>query len=559
MKRLLSMVCLLVSLLMIYPAQAAAATHQVEADQLASIGLLQGSSDGFDLDAVPTRVQGAAMMVRLLGKEKEAKLSGFQHPFKDVPYWADAYIGYLYAHELTNGTDADSFSPDLPLSAEQYMTFVLRSLGYDDQAGDFTWQTSINQAVGIGLFPSGSTDANLYREDFRRDQMVWVSWLALQTKLKGQNYDLVQKLVEKDHAIAAEAAAQAGIYNKDYSTYEQMVDAEVEPAVIPDYYIVENRDDYTEVLALAMKNLVQDFTIMFRGYSGDAAEDFPTVYEQAKLQAAEDTGLSQTVTAWSCRGNRLNVQVHFEYLLTAEEINTLNTCVAKIMGAAISPGMTEYEKEKALHDYIVNHCQYDNENLKKGTVPLASYSQYGVLVLNKGVCQGYADAMFRLCHEAGLECRVVTGQANDDGKVSDHAWNIVTIDGQCYQLDVTWDDPVSADGDHNLSYNYFNLTDADMALDHTWETSSWPVCSSLDYNYYVYNDLWLDGIDEFKQRLQAEIEQGSDSFTFKLNDLSGINQTTLQGMMRATRDVRSYAFILDKERKIITISSIKYR
>lgn len=52
-----------------------------------------------------------------------------------------------------------------------------------------------------------------------------------------------------------------------------------------------------------------------------------------------------------------------------------------------------------------------------------------------------------------------------------HAWNIVNIDGEPYQLDVTWDI-----GTDYQRYDYFNLKDEWIEQDHKADCVL-PVCS----------------------------------------------------------------------------------
>ena len=60
-----------------------------------------------------------------------------------------------------------------------------------------------------------------------------------------------------------------------------------------------------------------------------------------------------------------------------------------ILDEVIKDGMSDYEKELAIHDYIVNNCSYGasaaNDN--------SEYSAYGAIVNGKAVCGGYAAAM----------------------------------------------------------------------------------------------------------------------------------------------------------------------
>ena len=79
------------------------------------------------------------MLIRLLGKDAEANGGSWKHPFTDVPGWANEEVGYAYEKGLTKGSSATEFGTGTA-SAQMYLTFVLRALGYSDAAGgQFTW------------------------------------------------------------------------------------------------------------------------------------------------------------------------------------------------------------------------------------------------------------------------------------------------------------------------------------------------------------------------------------------------------------------------------------
>ncbi len=144
--------------------------------------------------------------------------------------------------------------------------------------------------------------------------------------------------------------------------------------------------------------------------------------------------------------------------------------------------MKDYQKELALHDYVVNNAKYDQRD-ENGGIPDDSYNAYGILIDGVGVCQGYADAMYRLLKAAGIENIMVIGQANNGSGLIGHAWNIVKIQGKYYNLDSTWDDPVTDNGTNVLSHLYFNITDKQLSVDHKWNESNYPSCNSTDYSY----------------------------------------------------------------------------
>ena len=104
--------------------------------------------------------------------------------------------------------------------------------------------------------------------------------------------------------------------------------------------------------------------------------------------------------------------------------------------SVLTDDMTDLQKAIALHDYIILNCEYDHENYLNGTVPDSSFTAYGVLVERTAVCQGYALAYKYLLGKAGVRSNMVVSETMH------HAWNTVEIDGNEYQVDTTWDDPV---------------------------------------------------------------------------------------------------------------------
>ena len=151
------------------------------ANALKSLGLFLGSDNGFELDRKPTRIEAVIMLIRLLGKEAEAKAETYSHPFTDVPAWADSYIGYAYENSLANGTGKTTFGTG-DATAQMFSTFVLRALGYqDDTKGgdDFTYAGAVDFAQSRGLV-SGPDMIN----NFNRGSCVKMMESALRQALK---------------------------------------------------------------------------------------------------------------------------------------------------------------------------------------------------------------------------------------------------------------------------------------------------------------------------------------------------------------------------------------
>ena len=67
----------------------------------------------------------------------------------------------------------------------------------------------------------------------------------------------------------------------------------------------------------------------------------------------------------------------------------------------------------------------------------------------------------------GIENYTISGKAGNE----QHIWNVVKLDNDWYQVDVTWDDPVGSSQEY-IDHSYFNISDSDMAIDHTWTSDS---------------------------------------------------------------------------------------
>ncbi|MEQ8155884.1 MAG: transglutaminase-like domain-containing protein [Clostridiaceae bacterium] len=85
--------------------------------------------------------------------------------------------------------------------------------------------------------------------------------------------------------------------------------------------------------------------------------------------------------------------------------------VNEIIKSIIKPEWNNFEKELAIHDYIINNTAYDYKNYKNKTIPNDDNIAYGVLVNKTAICGGYSEAMYRLLTAAGIESKVVFGDS----------------------------------------------------------------------------------------------------------------------------------------------------
>lgn len=175
-----------------------------EAYALKKLGLVRGAANGMELYRGNTRSESITMLIRLLGEEENALAAEHYHPFTDVDAWAQRYVGYAYRMGYTKGVSNTRYGGSEMTTAIQYMTFVLRALGYSEEAGDFKYASSIDDAVRLGVIPQ-SAASELYSSEFKRDHVMHISYLAMSAKVKGSNRTLLSKLVANG-AVDGDAA-----------------------------------------------------------------------------------------------------------------------------------------------------------------------------------------------------------------------------------------------------------------------------------------------------------------------------------------------------------------
>ncbi|MBR4513382.1 MAG: hypothetical protein IKO61_00640 [Lachnospiraceae bacterium] len=203
--------------------------------------------------------------------------------------------------------------------------------------------------------------------------------------------------------------------------------------------------------------------------------------------------------------------------LEAKKLYDKTTEVLKLV---VRTSMTDYEKELAIHDYIVSHCEYGYVD----TAKKYAYRAYGALVNEKAVCNGYAEAMALLLSCAGVENRIINGYADDEP----HAWNLVYIEGRWYQVDSTWDDPLPDRGAF-AGHMYFNVTDEIMDERHDWDKNEYVECKDTVDNYYEKGHLVVthpsfEGVVQMglTRNIKAPVEVVVTDYSESLYDLQFI-------------------------------------
>ena len=140
-----------------------------------------------------------------------------------------------------------------------------------------------------------------------------------------------------------------------------------------------------------------------------------------------------SISGNSNEGYDLNIFYDVSYLSSLEQEEKVDEEVSNLLKSLDLSNKTDYQKVKAIYDYICSNVTYDHDNLNDESYSL-KYTAYAALINKTAVCQGYASLFYRLALDAGVDTRVISGEAGGP-----HAWNIVKLNGKYYNLDSTWD------------------------------------------------------------------------------------------------------------------------
>lgn len=175
-----------------------------------------------------------------------------------------------------------------------------------------------------------------------------------------------------------------------------------------------------------------------------------------------------------------------------------------------------FEKLTYFHDRIVTGCEFSQTSVN-------SNSAYGVLVDGMGQCEGYAAAMAFLCDEAGIPNYMVTG-CDADGAT--HAWNKAVLDGEWYNIDCTWDDPILKRGQKDfVRHDYMLVTDAEIeGITHFTDElyKNVPPCTAVSGNYFTRKGLVYgtaaEAIEVTREQVKAAGLSGKREAEFRISD-----------------------------------------
>lgn len=415
--------------------------------RLVGDGIISGYPDGtFRPDKEITNAEFVKILMISIGADMAEELDFWLFP----EHWAAVYISYAYKNGIiTDDEIIDGFDPSAPITRAAMTKMMVLALGIepariDDPFADIS-----------DMYASTAYNEYLLRGYLLEDGTRIYNGAG--NALRSEAAAIIERVIEyrEDPYVYKREQILSNANENELNTESEIIDL---------FYVL-NREFITE----------------FTFKTQIPFEVWESYYKHANLIYLEYFYSKSLLCAYDPVNSPNVYKVMLEYENGAEAHKVVRDATEKrvrmITMTIISDGMSDAEKIKTVHDYIVLNCAYDYNNYLAGTVPTEARLAYGALEKRSAVCQGYTAAFNLLCRELGIRSIVIKGTA--PGSTEEHAWNAVLIGGQIYYIDITHDDPVP-DVKGKVSYRYFMLTEAEMtALGYSWDKSQ----SNLKYFY----------------------------------------------------------------------------
>ncbi len=230
-----------------------------------------------------------------------------------------------------------------------------------------------------------------------------------------------------------------------------------------DFEFVQNTDNFYPKNKTEILNVI--YTVLNSGweqFSFYCDDDYETCYEDINEIAKDEEILGNinnfvhpynTYDKISISINNFNkITIDVTHLYSTSDILAIDKEVSSIYDKLITSSMSDYEKIKKIHDYIINQTAYDQEKAKDAeqNYKYKSNTAYGPLIEKIALCGGYTDAMALFLEKMNIPNYRIASE--------NHIWNLVYINNEWKHLDLTWDDPVSYTEKNILTHQFFLIT-----------------------------------------------------------------------------------------------------
>lgn len=256
------------------------------------------------------------------------------------------------------------------------------------------------------------------------------------------------------------------VYKNDFnydSSNEYKITDEFSYFKLTDNYKPENKKDIFNIIYNAINNGYESFNFYCQNSYETCLDDVKDLTSDYELLSV----INNFVHPYNSY-NKLNITINslgkinikVQKLYNESTINILNKKIDTVYNELITDNMTDYDKIKIIHDYIIDNSVYDEQRANN------LYNDYqgefssniatGPLLQGHGICSGYTDAMKLFLDKMNIPNYKISSE--------NHIWNLVYIDNKWLHLDLTWDDPVINNGEiSTIDHTYF-LIDTNKLL-----------------------------------------------------------------------------------------------
>ena len=207
----------------------------------------------------------------------------------------------------------------------------------------------------------------------------------------------------------------------------------------------------------------------------------------------KENGEPKQISA-SISGQVVTFTFPFYYYTTAEQEAAVASKIDQVLSSLNISGKSDYDKFIAIYDYICRNVTYDYDNLDDDSYKL-KYTAYAALCQGTAVCQGYANLLYRMLRQEGIETRLISGTGNG----GPHAWNIVKIGGVFYNVDSTWDS-----NENLVYYNKPTLYDSQYLM-------KWRLLSDASFTNHTRDDQFMTS-EFYEQYPMSNVDYPHPSF-----------------------------------------------
>ncbi len=236
-----------------------------------------------------------------------------------------------------------------------------------------------------------------------------------------------------------------------------------------DNFHVKNKQDIKNVIFTFLNSGSETFTFYCSKEYKNCTDDLKTISEDQVLLSVINNMVSPYNSyqkLYVTTNTYGKVIIKIDKLYTKEDIENINAKMEEIKGKIITDDMSDEEKIRAFHDYIIDNSLYDEERatlIEQGDEKTHKYNSHkanGPLLEGMALCSGYSDAMKLFLDSLNIKNYKIS---NDN-----HIWNLVYLNNKWLHLDLTWDDPVTSDHSNILLDSFFLIdTDTLLKLDTT--------------------------------------------------------------------------------------------